>query len=533
MAQTNNNSNNNTNDQPLTQEQLNFAIEFAKSLNNFSPLLGGFFNPLMANQYLKNLNMNPVQQNRDNVKNMINNPQHNEKSLRRLSQHLYYSQMSYKRMVHYLSDILTFDWYPVPINATESDMKKSTFKKDYEKMCEWFDRFNVKKEFKKAMLKMTLEDGYFVYMREDSDNDLFLQEMPIDFCMVDDAWKYGYLYAFDLMYFKQMGVDINGFPKEFKTYYSNALDMQKNNTYHPGIKAEMRNGQWMFWQQIKPKNGWVFKFHNHFAGLIPPFLGVFLDFIDIPMLKELFNSKSELEAYKIIMGTVPRNKDNKSGSRSDDFAIEADTLGNFVQLVKNSIQNKYVDFKAVPLEGLEMFDFEEKANKEDSLKKAFNNLSTQTGIDKSLMNTDKPNVAVMKMSKLVDEVFISRLYDQFSDFATYHANLETNKYKFKIKMMGTIHDREERQERAKNDMTTGFFTPRIAADQGMTLKEMERGMALMGWLGIVDKLTPAQTSYTLSGKDVENKGGREKGKLETESAEITETHGSNDNRILD
>ncbi len=526
--------------QPAQQEEINFATQFINNLQNQNYNYNPYLNPFLANQHLKDLNMNPSEQSKKDIHKMINNPQRNEQSLRRLSQHLYFTQMYYKRMIHYLADILTFDWYPVPINATREDMQKSTFKKDYDLLCSWFDRFNVKKEFKKALLKMASEDGYFTYLRKDSDKDLFLQEMPIDYCMIDGAWKYGYLYAFDLSYFQQMGVDINGFSREFKTYYKNALDIQKNKTQYPNIKTEMRDGRWAYWQQVKPKKGWVFKFHNHFAGLIPPFLGVFLDLIDIPALKDLFRNKSELEAYKIIMGTVPRNKDDKSGSKSDNFAINADTLAKFVQIVKNSLHNDYVDFKAVPLDNLELFSFDEQANKEDSLKKSLSNLSSQTGIDKSVFSTDRPNVATMKLSKLIDQEFVARLYDQFSDFATYHSNMNTRKYKFKIVMEGTIHDREERLKRAKDDMTNGFFTPRIASDQGMTVKDMERGMDLMGWLGVVDRLTPAQTSHTLSSKDSGNnngdnsnngdKGGRPKGELETESAEITETHGANENR---
>jgi len=513
-------------EQKLTTEQLNFAIEFAKALQKFNPYVN---NPLLANQYLKNLNMNPADQSKEKVKQMILDPKNNEQGLRRVSQYLYDSQMSYKRMNHYLADILTFDWYPVPINATEQDMKKSTFKKDFERTCEWFDKFNIKKEFKKAMLKMSLEDGYFTYLREDEDGDLFLQEMPIDFCLIDSYWKYGYLYSFNLMYFQQSGVDINGFAKEFKTYYNNALDMKKNKTYYPNIRAEMRNGQWMYWQQIKPKNGWVFKFHNHFAGLVPPFLGVFLDFIDIPSLKEIQNAKSELEAYKIIMGTVPRNKENKSNSKTDDFAISADSLANFVQLVKNSLQNKYVDFKAVPLENLNMFSFDDSANKEDVLLKSFNNISTQTGIDKALMNTDKPNQATMKMSKLIDAVFMSRLYEQFEDFVTYHSNINNKKFKFRIHIEGTIHDTDERLDKYLKIADKGMIlAPQIASSIGMSIKDFNQSMALTKSMGFVEKLDILPTSYTRS-KDDEKSNGRpqkQEDKLD-DNGVVTRDAGSN------
>lgn len=514
-------------DEQPTQEQINFALEFAKVLNQYNSYL---FNPFMQNNALKDINMRPADQSRDNILKMIANPRDNEQALRRLSQFLYNTQMAYKRMTHYLADILTFDWYPIPINANEDDYKKPSFKKDYETACGWFDKFDVKKEFKKALLKMVEEDAYFTYMREDTDS-LFLQEMPIDYCMIDSSWKYGYLYSFNLMYFQQTGVDISGFSKEFKTYYKNALDMKENKTYYSNIKPEMRNGQWCYWQQINPENGWVFKFHNHFAGLVPPFLGVFLDFADIPMIKELQKAKSEQEAYKIIFGTVPRNNNDKSGNSKDNFAIQADTLAQFVQLVKNSIMNKYVDFKAVPLDNLQMFSFDEKTNKEDSLSKALNNISSQTGIDHALLNTEKANVATMNLSKLVDGEFISRIYSQFQDFCTYFVNKETKKFKFKICFEGTIYDRDERQERALTLAQNGIITPKLASAEGMSIKDLTSGMALMKMLGFPDNLKPVQTSSTLSNK--EQKGGRPKSKIKTESGEVTETAGSNLEKEVD
>lgn len=520
------------NSQELTPEQINFALEFARNLQNFNPY---FFNPLMQNMALKNINMNPNEPTRDNVKTMISNPKDHEQALRRLSQFLYNSQMSYKRMSHYLADLLTFDWYPEILNVyEEKEMKKPTFKKDYETICNWFDKFNVKKEFRKALLKMSNEDGYFTCLRKDDDGDLFLQEMPIDWCLIDSSWKNGYLYSFNMNYFQQNGIDINGFPKEFKTYYKNVLDIQKNKKYYPNIRPELRNGQWMYWQQIKPDLGWVFKFHSHFAGLIPPFLGVFLDFIDIPTFKDMQLAKSELDVYKIIMGTVPRNKDDKSGNSKDNFAIQADTLAQFVQLVKNSLMNQYVDFKAVPLENLELFSFDNSADNSNVLANSLNNISTQSGIDKSLLNTDRPNISTMNLSKLVDSAFIDRLYSQFEDFCSYHINKLTKKYKVKIHFEGTIHDRKDRQEQSLTLAQNGIITPRLASSYGMSIKELTSSMLLMKYLGYPDNLTPIQSSFQMA-NNPNNPGGKPPKKEDDlgDNGDVTRTAGSNIEKEVD
>jgi len=517
---------------PQSQEDYNYGLEFARQQsNNYNMYL---LNPFLMNQSLKNLNMQPANQPRDNLQKMIDNPENNEQSLRRFGQYLYFTQMIYKRMIHYLADILTFDWYPVAKNWNEEDIKKPSFKKDFNIMCQWFDNFNVKKEFKKALLKMMQDDAYFTYIREDSDGDMFLQEMPIDYCTIDAIWKYGYTYSFDLMYFQQPGADINGFAPEFKRFYKNLLDMKKNNMYIPNIKVEQRNGRWMYWQQLKPAKAWVFKFHNLFAGNVSPFLGIFLDFYDLPTLKEIAKAKSELEAYKILVGEIPRLNEGKSGNSKDNFAINPTTLNVFMEMVKSSMINKYVDFKALPLEDINMYDFDKSPEKTDIVAKGLDNISSQVGLDRSLFNTERPNVASLKLSKLADENFIKRVYEQFEDFCTYHINLKTKKFKFKIRMIGTIHDVEERKKEAKEDLTSGVITPRTIANMEMTLKEVQTGLAMMKWLKFNESLNPVQTSFTMSGKQNNNSGRPNKDDDDLgDAGAVTKTQGSNDGKEVE
>jgi len=137
----------------------------------------------------------------------------------------------------------------------------------------------------------------------------------------------------------------------------------------------------------------------------------------------------------------------------------------------------------------------------------------------------------MNISKLIDSVFIERLYKQFEDFCTYHVNRLTKRYKFRIVFEGTIHDREDRQKHALELAQNGIITPKIASAEGMSIKELDTGMLLMKWLGFPDKLTPIKTSYVMPKED--SKGGRPKSDIKTESSEITETAGSNIDKEID
>lgn len=483
----------------------------------------------MQNAFLKNINMNPVYKERDMVEKMVQDPKNNEVALRRLSQHLYNVQTPYKRLIHYFADALTFDWFPIPINATKKDMKSDAFKKDYENIFKWFDKFNVKKEFSKILLGLLLEDAKFTYLREDLDG-ITLQEMPSDYCIID-SWSWmGYLYSFNMLYFQQVGVDIDGFAPEFRKFYRQAMDMKKNNNYYPNITPELRDGQWFYWQQINPENGWVFKFHNNSAGLVPPFLGLFVDGIELDTFKQLQRSKDHLDNYKIIFGTIPRHKDgtNKSGNSKDDFALDPKTAANYSKNIKASMPDQ-VDFKAAPFENLQAFDFQNANSRENIVGSAMKNFYRTAGADQSLFNAEKPNASTMKASTRIDSAFVERLYEQFETFCSYHVNKTTSKFKFKICFEGTIFDQEERRANALELAQNGIITPKLASANGMTLMQLENSIDLMQALGFPEKLKPLQSSFTLSKSKDSGRPASKDGDL-SPSSEITRDAGSNVNK---
>jgi hypothetical protein len=490
-----------------TENDIKYFQEFANTISNMQSA-GYFLNPLLLNQGLKNINMHPTFKNKDTVEKMVFNPNEHEMGLRRLSQYLYNTQTPYKRLIHGFVDALDFDWYPIPMNATREDMNKTQFKSDYKRMFDWTDKFNIKKEFKKALLSMFIQDAKFTYLRESPDkNHLTLQELPIDYCTIDSTSHLGYLYSFNLMYFQDTSVDINGFDNDFKEFNNDMLDMQKNKTYYPNIKPEMRDGRWAYWQQLSPEKAWCFKFHDSFATLIPPFLGLFIDAIGLEEVKKLEKSKEVLDTYKMIFGSIPRNKDSdKSGRKRDNFAIDPTTLGDYMKFVKNSLPEG-IDFKAAPLEDVKMFEFASKANPE-SIGIAIKNFYKESGAELSLFGSDKPNASTLNASIQMDMNFVESVYEQFATFCEYHIN-KGKKYKFKIKMMGTSFDRKQRREDALEEWQNGIMTPRLPASLGMTVRDFENSLNMMDMLNIHDKLKPIKTSHTM-GKEGDGKDGRTK-----------------------
>ena len=509
-----------------------YAMEFARGLAQYNNYIS---NPLTANQFLKNINMNPNFQNKEAVENMAYNPKENELGLRRVSQHLYNTQMPYKRLIHYFSDMLKFEISIHPTNINPDDLKdtkaKDRFMREYDKVWEWLDSFDYKQEFKRILLGTMLEDAKFSYLRTDG-NKLTLQEMPTDYCIIDAWSEIGWLYSFNLLYFQQIGSDINGYAPEFKKMYNRALEAAKNKTYIQNVKIEQRNGKWFYWQQMNPENGWVFKFDYAFAGLVPPFLGIFTDAVDLDAYKKMYKDKTTLEAYKMIAGTVPRNKDNKSGNARDDFAIQANTLAQFMQLVKNDLPPGLL-FKALPLDNLQSFNFENSSSNQnkDLVGTALKNYYKQAGADQALFNAEKPNASSMKASTRIDAAFMEVVYPQFETFLNYHINNNSKKIKWKVKLSGTIFDEQERFDNAMTKLSSGIITPDIPAELGMTERDMRVGLGMMAMLGYPELFKPIQNSFNMPTNTAG--AGRPASKEPTDSKEITDDAGSNDNKAVE
>ena len=192
------------------------------------------------------------------------------------------------------------------------------------------------REFSKVLWNMCMYDTYYTSIRtEESEGSrkMWLQELPADYSIIDAQAYMGYLYSFDVSYFISPGSNIDAYAPKFKKVFRQALEWSKNNAnYQPNYPN--RHGRWVYWTPLLPDEAWVFKYHDQFAGSIPPLLGMMIDCAKMEKYKALEDAKAELEVYKVIVATVPRLTNNRGGNRTDNFAISAEQVREFVDMVK-------------------------------------------------------------------------------------------------------------------------------------------------------------------------------------------------------
>lgn len=520
--------------QQLINDDISYCSDFLNTYNSQSFSGQNYLlSPQLLNASLKNLNMDGYNFSTDQIRKMVMSPHNFEQELRKLSYHYFNYIAIYKRNIEYKSTVLDFDWEPIPYTLdgkpiTQSDVNSNAFKRDYAEMTKFFNNFNVKQEFRKVLFNLLLYDTYYTSKRTYEDH-IYLQELPSTHCMIDANSYLGYLFSFDLSYFMNSGVDINAYSPALRKKYNEVLKL-KQSTYNPNLPQ--RNGSWVYWLPMNPDDSWVFKFNNNFAGSVPPLLDMLIDYSKIDKFKELEEAKKQLEAYKVIFATVPRLTNNKSANKVDDFAISSKELGKFVAAVKHTLGSG-VDFKAAPLENFKAFDFSPSASENDLLETEINNMLKESGTSESIL-TGGSSVSSNNIYKLVTSEIIKSVYPQFSNFCEYQINKNTKKYKFKIKFVGTIFDREERRKAANEDMERGIITPSIFSSRGIQMTDAANISNMMYGLGYPDLFRPIKTASTMS-SDEKSIGGRPQSNDNnlTESGEQTRNIGANDNREKD
>lgn len=496
-------------------------------------------NPLLINNRMKDVTLSPIIATSDGIDKALENPKNSEAQLVGYGEFLELTSMLYKRILLYLSGMLSFDLTYTCINtAKESDYKSKAYKEDLSRVIGFLDAFDVKKEFKVAVRQMLRNEAFFSILRNEGDR-YSLQELPKDYTLITGRWDYGLLFDFDMNWFLQSGVDINMYPKVFLKMYEKAFGKPYNKAYKPAAPVDSRDGAWVKWVQTSPKDGfWSFKFNPEIATKIPFLAPMFPDVVLQPIIRKLQTSSYIASASKLLVGEVPMlDKSVKGAAVKDSIAITPDMLGKFLALLKSGLSDA-VKVGVAPLQNMQGVSFPlDTPFYQDYLKTT----TSSSGVNSRLIYTlDKNNAVESQLSINVDEFLMTYVYPQFSDFLEYNINRITKKYKFKFTFQGTefFTNRKERFDTQMTLLDRGIVLPQyIAASLGMLPHIFERHLMEGRASGFVDNLTPIMNAMVAMGgkpQSANGKTGRPKSEDNnlSDSAEQTRSDGGNAEKTL-
>lgn len=498
------------NEDLLTEKQVREVWDFAQfalSLNGgtgASAIYPGVLTPMLLNERMKDVNLNPLYATQDQLDAALKNPKDNEVSLQSISEGFEILSQPYKRLISYLGNMLSFDMTYTCVNADKDDYTTNAYKNELKQIEAQLDRFQYENIFQQAIREMIRNEAYFCSPRFDAET-IVLQELPAspNYTMITGKWDYGYLFSFNMYWFMLPGVDINMYDPFFARAFNSLWGVKgKPKDYKPHITPEMREASaWVYWQDIAPPIGWAFKLTPELSTRLPYFTGVFNDLILQPLIRNLQKNIQMAEASKLIAGQVPFLKDTQS-KVADQIAMNPDTLAKFLQLVASAVSTA-VKTMAAPLDNIQGINFE---GDNEMYSSYWKNTLGMTGVNTNLIysGNTRPNMMESQLSLNTDEQLMYSVYPQFEYFMDYNINEQARvkKFRWKFNFEGTkfFTNRNERFERQQWMVQNGMVMPqKISAAIGMRWTDMRRQMEEAKANGFVDGLTPVLQAAQMGG----------------------------------
>lgn len=433
----------------LEMSEVDAVMQFAQGLAIMDQF--GIYSPWLQNQMLNGLNNNAKIPTLQKIKDALSSYKQSAPELQSYMEFMQKFDMLFARTMMSYVNTLSFDLQIVCKNAfTQSDYESGEFVADKQAIYKFLDSFDYMAEFRKMALEVMRHEVVFAWFRKtkwgNKGMKATLQLLPQNRCLLTGYWEKGLLFDFDMNYFLQPGVDIEGYDPAFKKYFNNVFGGNQNVlSYQPTTPLKTHDGTFAMWTQTSPEDGSAcFKFDTSNFNTTPFLAPYMKDVLRNDEIAALQYNKDMASAYAILAGEIRLFDNAKSGTKSDQFAINPKTLGAFMSKVKQGLNEQ---FKAVamPTENTKMYQYTDSNTGMYS-----NNTATVaglgSGVSRVLYSSDRMSNAELQYAAENDYNTMKPLYSQFNNFLEFWANKLTKKYKFKFILDGCGYsfDRDKR-----------------------------------------------------------------------------------------
>ena len=500
----------------LSPQELDTVLQFSQGLYNSMKGYPFFATPFTQNQNLLKLNNNPAKPTYEKLLKALEKVPYDGEQLAHYSEFMEVWDSLYAKTLRYFEGLLAFDLsYQCKNIKNPIEYKSKEYKDDLKMVNKFLDNFDYKAEFRKVVKELMRKETSYVWFRDTYDiNDPInieeektkrsekfgLQIMPDKYCMLTGYFNSGQLlYDFNMNYFLNATVDINLFAPIFKKKFKEVFDSEEV-FYNPSSQLDYRTGEFATWVQTSPLDGaWAFKFDTSNFRQVPPLANLMKGCIDKEEAQALQKDKNMISSYLLLAGEIATMSTEKSGNKADQFKIAPLTMGKFMSLVSQGLQNN-VKMVALPLEDIKGWQF---TDSNTNMVENQNKISAADGASATTLiyTSDKMSQFELENAIYSDYCFMKPLYNQFSQFLNFYINKKTVKYKFEFCFDGLdrLWDREKRQSALKNYADKGIVLDATmwASALGMKPQTFQRSLECAHNSDFIDNLTLMLNANTM------------------------------------
>lgn len=431
------------------------------------------------------------------LKSMLQDPAKNSTSVAGLSKSMKQVNGMYKRIVKYMSSLLTFDHtiYPVMQNPLQDVGDVNAIQQAFAQTSIFVDKLNPKFNIPLFTEKLFTNGVTFQYKIEDSKSVAYM-EIPQALCRVSYLEEGVYRFQFDITKLSE-AVALT-YPKEFQSAYV---------SYKGGNSEQFIEGKWY---QVSDK-GVAFTIDSEVlqqAGqAMPPMANALIDAIKIESAKDSMESTSQLDNSKIIHSQVPIDDKGRP-------TMELPVVQEYHNALKRNLPEGAVAITNPFETTASTLNGTGKDGKFALLDKTIDTLYDGAGVSKLLFAGDGTSSQALERSLEVDAMWLySTLLPMFTNYYNYELKKAGKKnVNWRIKFLNMTHmNKEKAVATAKDQLTFGGSRLEYLAYCGMTPIEVANMLVFeQRVLSIDDYMVAKQTSNTLSGDPQAEKAGAPK-----------------------
>lgn len=498
----------------LTSQQVWDVIEYADALYRGIQSKGidfngnmYFYNPQSEQFNLKDLTNNPKVSNLEEIRKAQANYKYSDELLQEISEFMKFWDGLYNKALRYYSSLLRWNWSYTCINIEDGkEYASSEYKEDLNKVLNFFNKFKLKAEGDKIIKNCLVSDSYFTWFRKSS-LGYTLQMMPQDRCKITGTSAVcNYLYDFDLSYFYNPTVNIEGYDKSLADAFYKLSEGKDIQTF-ARKKKDLSNGGYIYndWVRTRvDKGAWCWKFNNDTFNVVPPLTALFKNLFNDDVIQDLQKNKDMIASNLLLWGEMPLKKEGMTGAEKAPFKVEAKQIGQLMNLARKAV-SKEIKLIPLPLENTRSAQFQD-GNSNMSLNYLKSTAGQLTGVPEMLFTTEKMSQEVVKNALYLDFAWVSSIYKQMENFLNYFVNKETTKYKFKFCVEGSnlYWDTKDKQDSIIKLMDKGilFNESKIASLWDMEAQDLIANMEEAKYSGFINKLQLMLNTNTTSNEKV-------------------------------
>lgn len=505
----------------LTPEQKERLIQYTDSFNGqrerlmFSRLRETIVQDLLNSKYEA---YNGRKYSIERLNTMLENPYttSNMQQLRQMSLWLYLVSSHYRRLINYYATLPTFNYY---ITGDQVQLKELTgakakkYKQCYMETVNDFERYTLR-QTSPDIISLTLLQGAFCGIIFEDDKSFFVKPVPINYARIYSIMDDCYRFAIDLSYFSNNLYLLDAYGEDIKrAYYLYAGNKETGTT---GDK----NLRW-----YEPEKQICVKADKDPTIILPFFLGVFKEILDIDDYRTLAKAKTEVQNYKAL---VMKQETDDDGVPKLDFKIAMKYYNQAAGNLPDGVGLILSPF------AMDSFSFDNSNVKDtDDVNEARNNLWAATGTSPLIFgSTAATSAAALILSTKPDEQVTYVLTNQIERNFNLLQKFKNKSYVFKMKFLRqSIYDKTNVQDAFSKAAQYGVSGAKIMYAASLDLSPAD--VINMSYiedtlLGMTTEIfnKPMVSSNTRSAKDAENQeGGRptneERGVETTDSGEVS------------